>query len=670
MKIKSISWSIALLSCSLFLTSCEDILGHWEKPTPVSNNEPFYNYKNYMLMDFSVNPGDSFYDFALGNWLANHDNNDEGLADNLANSQNEELFNAFYSSTDGVVSHLTQYVNDSYTEAQALADVLNFLKDNDISDGSGIKDSDFGALTTNDILTVLGNLQNAGFSPLLKRNVGTNEGKFVNVLVAAEPCKDMMNKYKTSGEASAKAWIKEILQLLQPNPATEVIGDDIINAIFNIEIQLQNANSPQYSSDLRERQHAMPVAQLKVSDLRARTRNGGPSATDVYNAFGVTSASVDPKAVGIVNLILSQNAKTLAYFICYKVIAELEPIIPNPNDPKFNLKNNLYTKLSTAAPQIINRVHYDELKGKGDVEGCSYMMELMRQVMDMRIANLEWMSGATKTAARNKLAGMIFNIGVPSTRPGESLTLTGTTLMQDVLQLYKQREDVSKSLVGHENTTLGWDYFLLDSTIGVFNAYYTPNLNQLFILPAFISSTLFPTDDEYMRYATATVFGHEMSHGFDASGSQYDYQGSINNWWTPNDKSMFEALQDLMKERFNELWQYDGVHANGEQTLDENMADLGGVRIAFELYRMNMEAAGYQQDVIDYQLREFFLHYALVWQEDANVEDLKDLLLNDTHSSNRNRVDGILRMMDEWYELFNVTNGVLYLDPADRVTIW
>lgn len=108
-------------------------------------------------------------------------------------------------------------------------------------------------------------------------------------------------------------------------------------------------------------------------------------------------------------------------------------------------------------------------------------------------------------------------------------------------------------------------------------------MNQLFILPAFISSTIFPADNEMMRYATATIFGHEMCHGFDASGANYDENGSLKNWWAPSDKTKFEELQQQMIERYNELWQYEGVHADGKFTLNENMADLGGVRLSFEL---------------------------------------------------------------------------------------
>ena len=672
MKYNSFLWWAATLLCSLFLTSCEDILGHWERPTPETGDDIIY-YKNYMLMDFSVKPGDSFYHYAIGNWLAYHDKSDEGLIENLTNSQTAELKAAFYSSTDEVVSKFTQCINDSYTEAQALNDILKFLQSVGISDGNGIADSDFGPSFKLDVvLTALKNLQNAGFSPLLKRVIGTYNGQFTKVLTPGSPSQNTINTYNSSGAEAAKDWIKYRLSKLQYN-TSEVIDDNIITAILDIEKVLQTYKNPQYSSDMQERQHAKPVAPLKVSQLRSRTRTEDPTASDVYAAFGVTEDYVDQNAKYIIdNIILSPtlDAKTLGYFICYKVLSELESIIPDPSDEKFNLKDNLYTKLSTAAPQIINRVDYEELKDKCDIEGCAYMMEQLRQVMDQRIANLEWMGDETKAKAREKLAAMLFNIGVPNEKPAQTLTLNGATLIENVLQLYQQREKAGLDLVGQSIANLGWDYYMLDATIGTFNAFYTPNLNQLFILPAFISSTMFPSDNEYMRYATATVFAHEISHGFDASGSQFDKQGTINDWWAAADKTQFTALQDQMKERFNELWQYDGVHADGEKTLDENMADLGGIRVAFELYRLNMIAAGYQQDIIDYQLCEFFLHYAYSWAADPTVEELDQLLKNDTHSANHNRVNGILRLMDEWYELFDVTDGVNYLEPNERVTIW
>ncbi|MBQ7426890.1 MAG: M13 family metallopeptidase [Prevotella sp.] len=663
-----ILFSVSLTSCQGFIDA---VIGVEDTPTSTTpSEEPAVELETFVnngLMDFSVMPGDSFYDYALGTWLKTHEDDDNGLMANQANKNSQELIQAFYDSTDPVVTSLT-YLFSSYTEKQALDDVLNLLKDAGISDGKGIKDSDFDALTREQILAALVKLADAGFAPLLNRSIDTKDGVFIKVLTAGAPYSDVIKTLKEEGESDALLEIQGLLTRLQgDNP--ELVDNSITKGILDIEKKLADANNMQYASYLPLRRLANPVPPIKASALPASTR-GDMSAADVIKALNVEEDYVDGKAKSIIDIILTKDVKTLGYFLCYNIISALNTIIPTDLNKCSELKYKLYEKLSSYAPEIVNRVDYETLKGKFDAEGCQAMMDQMRPLMDQRIANLEWMSDATKDAARKKLAKMQFNIGMPDTKPGESLLLTGGTVMENVLQLYAQRQKAEMALTGKDVFKYGWDLYLLGGTIGTFNAFYMPALNQLFIIPAFISSTFFPADNEMMCYATSAIFGHEICHGFDALGAKYDENGSLKNWWAPNDEAKFKELQQQMIERFNELWQYEGVHADGKFTLNENMADLGGVRLAFELYRKKLTESGLSQEKIDHQLREFFLHHALLWQEDPSLENLQERLTSDEHSTHRNRVIGIDRLMDEWYALFGVIDGTWYIAPDKRVKIW
>jgi predicted metalloendopeptidase len=186
---------------------------------------------------------------------------------------------------------------------------------------------------------------------------------------------------------------------------------------------------------------------------------------------------------------------------------------------------------------------------------------------------------------------------------------------------------------------------------------------------------MYPQSDEeedmLRRYATSYVFAHELCHGFDSKGSQYDGEGYMKDWWAPSDKQKFEVKKQQMVDRFNELWAYEGQHANGEKTLGENMADLGGVRLSFELFKDLLVEKGYYGESYKHMLREYFMHYAQVWKEnDRGLDGYVEQYKSDVHSSSANRVNGITRIMDEWYDLFMVKSGDNYVAPADRPHIW
>ena len=209
------------------------------------------------------------------------------------------------------------------------------------------------------------------------------------------------------------------------------------------------------------------------------------------------------------------------------------------------------------------------------------------------------------------------------------------------------------------------------ASIDAMNAFYDPSSNQLFILPGFLGSELFPANDPAIRYATMTVFGHEMTHGFDNKGATYDATGRKVDWWTADDKAKFLEKQQQMIDRYNELEQYPGVQADGKKTLGENIADLGGFNLVYQLLNEKLQADGLTDEALRYQQRQFFMSYANLWRTYVDAERLQDQLETDVHSANHNRVNGIVRLSDDWYTLFGVEPGdKLYVKPANRVKIW
>ena len=167
------------------------------------------------------------------------------------------------------------------------------------------------------------------------------------------------------------------------------------------------------------------------------------------------------------------------------------------------------------------------------------------------------------------------------------------------------------------------------------------------------------------------VFGHEMTHAFDPTGAKYDAYGVEKNWWTDGDMANFKLLQQQMIDRYNELEVLPSVMADGEKTLNENVADLGGVSLAYDLWNEKLKADGLTGEALRHQQRQFFLSFAVVWNLYRTDEELLEQIKTDVHSTSFNRVNGISRLMDDWYDLFGVkSSDKLYVKPEERVKIW
>ena len=336
----------------------------------------------------------------------------------------------------------------------------------------------------------------------------------------------------------------------------------------------------------------------------------------------------------------------------------------------------IYTFMQSSVPALVNVAEAEAFVPVVNQQECLDDLERLRVKMAQRIRNLDWMTDATKEAALQKLQKMKFYAGVPEQLiVKDAFNLTGETFLEDIMQARAQASALSNSYVGKPTYGNFHVYVLTTTTLSYFNAVYAPVFNGVYIFPAFCSKVMYPqsdgAEDLLRRYATFYVFAHELCHGFDSKGSQYDGEGYMKDWWAPSDKQKFEVKKQQMVDRFNELWAYEGQHANGLMTLGENMADLGGVRLSFELFKDLLVEKGYYGESYKHMLREYFMHYAQVWKEnDRGLDGYVEQYQNDVHSSSANRVNGITRIMDEWYDLFMVKSGDNYVAPADRPHIW
>ncbi|NVK11930.1 MAG: M13 family metallopeptidase, partial [Gammaproteobacteria bacterium] len=305
-------------------------------------------------------------------------------------------------------------------------------------------------------------------------------------------------------------------------------------------------------------------------------------------------------------------------------------------------------------------------------EAKARMEELVSNLIaayEVSIRELDWMSEETRLQALDKLSKFTPKIGYPDEwRDYSALTINAGNLygnLRNVAELNwaenvaRQGEPVDRSEWGMTPQTV--------------NAYYNPPLNEIVFPAAILQPPFFNLDaEDAVNYgAIGAVIGHEIGHGFDDSGSQFDGDGVLRNWWTDADRAEFEARTQTLIDQYNGYYVFDDLHVNGQFTLGENIGDLGGLSIALRAYQMSLE--NNQAPVIDGFTgdQRVFLGWAQVWRNKYRDEALRNLIETDPHSPSMYRINGIVRNIPAFYDAFDVQpDDELYLAPEDRAKIW
>lgn len=297
------------------------------------------------------------------------------------------------------------------------------------------------------------------------------------------------------------------------------------------------------------------------------------------------------------------------------------------------------------------------------------LVENLRKAYSKRIDAAAWMASETKKEAQAKLAAMVAKIGYPDTwKSYATVKIAADDLVanENALAKWGWNDDVGK--LGKPIDRGEWGM-----TPQTNNAYYSSRLNDIVFPAAILQPPNYdPFADAAVNYgAIGATIGHEMSHAFDDQGRKSDANGMQRDWWTAGDAERYLRESNMLVEQFNGYEPLPGNRINGAVTLGENIADLAGLRIAYDAYKLSL--GGKEAPVIDGLTgdQRFFIAFAASWKEICRPETERHQLLSDVHSPAKFRVNGIVRNMDEWYAAFNVQPGdSLYLKPEDRVRVW
>ncbi len=319
--------------------------------------------------------------------------------------------------------------------------------------------------------------------------------------------------------------------------------------------------------------------------------------------------------------------------------------------------------------EVVGKVY---VKNHFPPEAKERMLELVANLViayEKSIKELDWMSEETKLEALDKLSKFTPKIGYPDEwRDYSALTIDADDLYGNAERAALAEYQRLLDRQGQPVDRAEWG--MTPQTV---NAYYMPPLNEIVFPAAILQPPLFnlQADDAVNYGAIGAIIGHEIGHGFDDTGSTFDGDGILRNWWTEQDRDEFKKRTDVLVDQYNEFKPFDDLSVNGEFTLGENIGDLGGISIGLLAYKMSLN--GEEAPVIDGFTGEqrVFLGFAQIWRGIIRDESLRKLIATDSHSPRIYRTNGAVRNVPEFYEAFDVSeNDALYLAPEDRVKIW
>lgn len=301
-----------------------------------------------------------------------------------------------------------------------------------------------------------------------------------------------------------------------------------------------------------------------------------------------------------------------------------------------------------------------------------HLVENLRKALGKHIDNLTWMSPETKAKAQEKLATFTVKIGYPDKwKDYSGIQIDpAKSYCENVSEASKWYTQDNYSKVGKPVDKDEWH--MTPQTV---NAYYNPTTNEICFPAGILQAPYFDlsADDAQNYGAIGVVIGHEMTHGFDDQGRQFDKNGNMSDWWTAEDAEKFNGLADKLVEQFDAVEVAPGVHANGRFTLGENIADQGGLRVALTAYLDSLKESGEEMKDIDgfTPLQRFYLAYANVWANNIRDEEVLSRTKTDPHSLGVNRVNVSLRNLQPFFDAFGIKKGDAMFRPVEeRVVIW
>ena len=644
-------------------------------------------------MDLSIKPGDDFFRYAAGNWMKTHPLDDE-------HTENGAFTDLYEESQKRIQDIILEYANSPQakgTLGQKIGSLYNLMMDSVRLNKEGwapIKPvldriKAINSRAEYQCVTAQLDLKGAG-TQMFGVGVGADQKDANNNLVSVGQGGlglGSRDYYLNDDEQTKKvrdayqAYMKKLFEMVGYDEAE---AQKKVEAIMAIETRIAKASYSQVElRDIDKNYHKMTYAQL-CSDFPGIDW-GNAFLQQGFPAFEYVDVS-QPEPIHEVEKILAEvSLDDLKSFAEERVIAgaaselsddfraeqfKFSSVISGVQQDRPRWKRGV-SLVSGVLGEAIGKMYVEKYFPESSKKRMLELVHNLQAALAQRIDEATWMGKETKEQAKDKLSHFIIKIGYPDKWKDYS-----GLQVSDSLSLYENLANISAFMLKDElkrKVNQPVDKTEWGMTPQTINAYYDPSSNEICFPAAILQPPFFdPSADDAMNYgAIGGVIGHEMSHGFDDQGSQFDKTGNQHDWWTPSDKKNFQARTKILEQYFSGIDAVPGKKINGALTLGENIGDNGGLNIAFRALQNSMkkQPLGVKDGFTPEQ--RFFLAWARVWACNARPEYIQYIVTVDPHSPNEARVNGALPMVDEWYKAFGVKKGdKLFVPKNKRAHIW
>lgn len=675
---------------TIFITSCVAAALCISSDTVQDEKVPGLDPKN---MDLTVKPTDNFFQYVNGNWVKNNPIPESESSWGVFNELYEKNFKKLKTILEeaaadksAVPGSNTQKIRDFYSLG------MDSVKRN--KDRLTPVLPEFAAIdkiaSTNDLIKLIAHFHvigvGAAFGISIEQDPKISTQYITQLFQGGIGLGDRDYYTKTDERTLSiqKAYVEHIENMFKLLGDQPEVAKKNAHLVFDMETRLAKASMTQL--ELRD-----PQAQYNKKTMAELTQlTPDLSWTTYLNGTGIKG--IDQVIVGQPEFFkeLNSNLKntSIADWKTYLRWTLINDVANNVSDDFVNEHFNFYSHTLYGIPSM--RPRWKRLLTAtdaclGDALGQLYvkkyftedskkrinsMVDNLISAYRVRIATRDWMSEETKKQANLKLDKLIRKMGYPDKwKDYSTLEIKNDYYVQNVFRAntYAFNENIKR--IGKPVDRGYW--FITPPTI---NAFYGPTINEI-VFPAGIMQPVFfnPDADDAVNYGSmGAVIGHELTHGFDDTGAQFDSDGNLKNWWTKEDLERFKAKTEKLAKQFDQYIAVDDVHVNGALTLGENIADLGGLTIAYYAYKKSLEGKPAPAKIDGFTGEQrFFMSWAQAWRGHGRPEFVKNMIQVDSHSPEHIRANAAPSNMQEFYDAFNVKPGdKMYRPKEDRVEIW
>lgn len=643
-------------------------------------------------MDMSVRPGDDFYQYAGGGWLKANPMKPEyssyGVFNDLAETNRKQIRELF--------ENLSKEKHAFGSVGQKVADLYNMAMDSVRLNKEGAaplqkdldkvkafsKKADFTAFIADQHLYKGNPFFGIGVDTDLK-NSDLNV-MWLSAGTSGLPDRDYYLNTDADSKKKQEAYRVYLSKIFQLSGYKKKEAEKAAKVIYNIEYQFAEAEmSRAEARDYNKLYNIYTIDMLQKNYPAIQWAK-------YFELMGVKDVKqvilTEPKVMAVAQKLMSTlSEQDIKYYVAGLIIKSSTSVL---SDDFVNANFDFYGRLLNGQKE--QKARWKRALGfpnslLGEAVGELYvskyfageskakmlkLIDNLRKALATRIANLAWMNDTTKINALVKLNSFTVKVGYPdkwrdysklTIDPAKSLydNVAAATYVETLRNLEKFGKPVDKSEWGMTPQTV--------------NAYYNPTTNEICFPAAILQAPFFDVNaDDATNYgAIGVVIGHEMTHGFDDQGRNFNADGNMVDWWTAGDSKRFTAAAEKLAAQFDQITVVGDLKANGHLTLGENIADQGGLRISYDAFKTTQQfQEGKGIDGFT-PAQRFYLSYGRIWAEHMTEEAIYQQTKSDPHSIGRNRVNATLRNIDTWYDAFGVKEGdKMWLAPAERAIVW